>query len=739
MPSLYIFISSILPIHGADPDFKLLFMNTSDYKFCGFHRVASIVPDVKVADVNFNVDCIKSILASDALKHVDLAIFPELSITGYTCADLFLQPFLIEKAEEGIRTLLEHDADLMTVVGAPVAVNNKLYNCAVMIYGKEVVAIVPKTFIPNYGEFYERRWFESASGLKNQYIEFAGCHYVPFGTNLIINYKEIKLGAEICEDLWTPVPPSSFLAMHGADIIVNLSASNAVIGKQRYRRDLILQQSARCRCVYMYASAGLGESSTDLAFPGYAAVAENGAMLSEAESFTEYADEDLNTEECRKAIDSPIYKIAIADVDVERLKAERIKYNTFCDLTAINSEEKFVEVYIQTYEQLMNLTYKSQKIGFTEDEIRKSKTLTEIKQAQLSRNAVGEEIELISRYLDRTPFVPSDPKHRNENCTEIISIQCHGLLQRLRAIGYPKMIIGVSGGLDSTLALLVAVRTAKMAGMSAKDVIGITMPGLATTNRTHNNAWQLMEKLGCTALEIPIGKAVAQHFSDIGQDQKKYDATYENSQARERTQILMDYANKAGGIVIGTGDLSELALGWCTYNGDHISMYAVNTSVPKTLVEYLVEWFALKTKDEEIRKILFDIIDTPISPELVPAKEGKDEIEQKTEDLVGPYELHDFFLFHTLRNAFSPKKIYYLAVETFRGVYDDEVILHWLKTFYRRFFNQQFKRSCLPDGPKVGSVCLSPRGDWRMPSDASSAMWHRELEELSDNENSAQI
>ncbi|MDE6811758.1 MAG: NAD(+) synthase, partial [Muribaculaceae bacterium] len=366
----------------------------------------------------------------------------------------------------------------------------------------------------------------------------------------------------------------------------------------------------------------------------------------------------------------------------------------------------------------------------TSDSYIRVKAVAGSEQPEESCGHPDDEIDLLSSSLDRTPFVPTDARHRNENCSEIISIQCHGLLQRLRAIGCPKMVIGVSGGLDSTLALLVAVRTALMAGMSSNDVIGITMPGLATTNRTHDNAWHLMELLGCTAIEIPIGKAVAQHFSDIGQNPELYDATYENSQARERTQILMDYANKAGGIVIGTGDLSELALGWCTYNGDHMSMYAVNTSVPKTLVKYLVEWFALQEKNEDIRRILFDIIDTPISPELVPAKEGKDEIEQKTEDLVGPYELHDYFLFHTLRNAFSPKKIYYLAREAFRGVYDESVILHWLKIFYRRFFNQQFKRSCLPDGPKVGSVCLSPRGDWRMPSDASSYLWQKELEDL---------
>lgn len=673
-------------------------MRTSEYRKCGFHRVAAVVPDVKIADVDFNTSCILSILDTMIQENVEIALFPELSITGYTCADLFLHPFLIEKAETGIKKLLTKRKNILSIVGAPIVVGNKLYNCAVMIYAGKILAIIPKIFIPNYGEFYERRWFESASGLPNSVIEYAGESNIPFGTQLIINFKGMRLGCEICEDLWTPIPPSSKLAIDGADVILNLSASNATIGKQRYRRDLILQQSARCRCIYMYASAGLGESSTDLAFPGYCAIADNGSMLSEAKAFDESTD-DENFNSHSDLDKYKIHKLAIADIDVDRLRHERIRYNTFCDLNALNAKDKSSIIKIDIPEM--------EKIDRSE-----------------------KEIKLVSKYLDRAPFVPSDPNHRNENCSEIISIQCHGLLQRLRAIGYPKMIIGVSGGLDSTLALLVAVRTAKMAGMSPSDVIGITMPGLATTNRTHNNAWQLMEKLGCTAIEIPIGEAVARHFHDIGQDPQKFDATYENSQARERTQILMDYANKTGGIVIGTGDLSELALGWCTYNGDHMSMYAVNTSVPKTLVKYLVEWFALKEKDKDTRAILFDIIDTPISPELVPAKEGKDEIEQKTEDLVGPYELHDYFLFHTLRNSFSPQKIFFLAKEAFEGAYDETTILNWLKTFYRRFFNQQFKRSCLPDGPKVGSVCLSPRGDWRMPSDASSRMWQAQLEDL---------
>lgn len=691
-------------------------MNIQTFRYCGFRRVSAVVPTVKIADVDFNVDRICELNHSDFTTGTSVLLFPELSVTGYTCADLFLHPFLSDSAEKGIRQICRNtdpalnpdsssDEDrhnLLTIVGAPVRLTGKLYNCAVFIRAGRILAIVPKTFIPNYGEYYERRWFESAAGMDNTLIDYAGQKAVPFGQHLLIEHDGLTIGAEICEDLWTPIPPSSSLAMAGADVIVNLSASNAVLGKQRYRRDLILQQSARCRCAYIYASAGNGESSTDLAFPGYAAIAENGTMLGETPDFPDFND-SVKTH-FKSSIGNYTFSYATADIDAPRLQSERIKFNTFVDNV---SRDNLPDVLI---------------VGKCSE--KNSDCLTDGRRHKI------DEISPISGELNPMPFVPADADHRNDNCTEIINIQCHGLLQRLNAIGKPKMVVGVSGGLDSTLALLIAVRTAKLAGMSPSDVIAITMPGLATTNRTHNNAWQLMTKLGCTTVEIPIGMAVDRHFKDIGQNPESYDATYENSQARERTQILMDYANKTGGIVIGTGDLSELALGWCTYNGDHMSMYAVNTSVPKTLVRYLVEWFALKEKNEEIKKILFDIIDTPISPELVPAKEGKDEIAQKTEDLVGPYELHDFFLFHMLRNSFEPKKIYYLACEAFRDSYTPEVILKWLKTFYRRFFNQQFKRSCLPDGPKVGSVCLSPRGDWRMPSDASARLWLSQLEEI---------
>lgn len=670
-------------------------MNLHIFKSCDFRRVAAAAPEVKVADVKFNVGKIKETVQSRELRHASVITFPELCITGYTCADLFLQTFLIDSAEKGITDLcgFSNGMDLMFIVGAPVKVDGKLYNCAVFIRDGKILAIVPKTFIPNYGEYYERRWFESAAGMQNMLIDYAGQQDIPFGTHILVAHDGMTVGAEICEDLWTPIPPSSLLAMAGADVIVNLSASNAIIGKQLYRRQLILQQSARCRCAYIYASAGTGESSTDLAFPGYTAIAENGTMLSESDVFSHFSGIHADNKD-------KYGKISYADIDVERLQSERIKFNTFVDSFGRDTMQNIMVI---------------------------GKNKKHKKFAALPEGVEDENLTLVNNSANPMPFVPADPTHRNENCSEIINIQCHGLLQRLLAIGRPKMVVGVSGGLDSTLALLIAVRTAKLADMDPSDVVAITMPGLATTNRTHNNAWQLMTKLGCTTLEIPIREAVDVHFRDIGQNPQKYDATYENSQARERTQILMDYANKTGGIVIGTGDLSELALGWCTYNGDHMSMYAVNTSVPKTLVKHLVEWFARNEKDEEIRKILMDIIATPISPELIPASENKDEIAQKTEDLVGPYELHDFFLFHTLRNSFSPKKVYYLALEAFSGKYDDETILHWLKTFYRRFFNQQFKRSCLPDGPKVGSVCLSPRGDWRMPSDASSAGWLAEL------------
>lgn len=663
-------------------------MTIRNFYVCGFRKVAAVVPKVAVGDVDSNVNNIIRCIESEELKNSSLIVFPELSVTGYTCADLFLQDTLLKAAKDGIGEICMHSLhwpEKMIVVGAPIIHRNKLYNCAVFINDGRVIAYIPKTHIPNYGEYYEKRWFESALGLENTTIDGEDVS-VPFGTNIIVRHQGMRIGAEICEDLWVPVPPSSYLAIKGADVIVNLSASNESLGKSRYRRALILQQSARCRAAYLYASAGAGESSTDLAFAGYAAVADAGTMAAESPTFSS-----------RSYSCDAIDHLAVGDIDILHIKEDRKRYGTFGDLQ--NNLPQPLLLHSDNY-----------PLDWYTNE--------------------NDEIRPKTPEINRMPFVPSDPAHRSENCTEIINIQCHGLLQRLSAIHCHKIVIGVSGGLDSTLALLIAVRTLKMAGADPSDVIAITMPGEATTSRTRNNAMDLMQRLGCTCLEIPIGAAVAQHFKDIDQDPNKYDATYENSQARERTQILMDYANKTGGIVLGTGDLSELALGWCTYNGDHMSMYAVNASVPKTLVKYLVEWFAYDTTDAEIRRILLDICDTPISPELVPAAKKGEEIEQKTEDLVGPYILHDFFIYHTLRNGFNPVKIYRLACEAFKKEFDKETILKWERSFYRRFFSQQFKRSCMPDGPKVGSVCLSPRGDWRMPSDASSRQWLKMLDNI---------
>lgn len=635
----------------------------------GYVRVGAGVPNLKIADLEFNKERIIEMVADASAKGVRIFVMPELGVTGYTCADLFEQPLLLRKAEEAVLSIAEatKDLEIAFAVGCPVIAEGCRYNCAVMIGGGKVLGIVPKSHIPNYGEFYEKRWFESGARIKDDYLEF-GERTVAFGTDFLFDVYGVKVGIEICEDLWVPVPPSCRLAQAGADIILNLSASDELIGKHDYLLRLISQQSARCRCAYVYSSAGWGESSTDLVFAGNAIIAEDGSILdSERRFFTEPT-------------------ISMKDVDVEKLRNDRTRFSTYYD-----GCDSFPEIGI-------------------------------IKSGLESESETD-----LNPYVDPLPFVPNDEAKLNEHCEEIINIQARGLMQRLNAISCKNAVIGISGGLDSTLALLVTVRAFDLLHLDRKGITGITMPGMATTSRTHNNAVGLMEELGVTSLEIPIGKAVAQHFSDIGQDPEKYDVTYENSQARERTQILMDYANKVNGIVIGTGDMSELALGWCTYNGDHISMYGVNASVPKTLVKYLVKWFSTEF-GEKASKILLDIFDTPISPELVPS--GKDTITQKTEDLVGPYELHDFFMYHLLRNSFAPRKIFWLSQKAFAGKYDDATLLKWLRNFYRRFFNQQFKRSCMPDGPKVGSVCLSPRGDWRMPSDASSALWLSEIAEL---------
>ena len=642
----------------------------------GYLRVGAAVPTLRIGDVCYNVARIKELLKDAENRGADVVVMPELGVTGYTCGDLFDQILLMREAENGIKELAEATSEsrAMLVVGCPVMAFGRRFNCAIAMAGGHVVCAVPKIHIPNYGEFYEKRWFESGKGMTGKTIRFAG-EEVPFGVDIIIDFKDARIGIEICEDLWTPVPPSSLMSMSGADIILNLSASDELIGKHNYLISLISQQSARCRCGYVYASAGWGESTTDLVFSGNAIVAEDGAI---ADSKRRFGTEPI---------------LLLKDVDVEKLRGDRAKFSTFFDCIPSLPTYRIVEASVSEREE----------------------TLSPLNDM------------LPSWSPDPEPFVPNDANKLNEHCGEIINIQSYGLMRRLSAIECKKAVIGISGGLDSTLALMVTVHAFDKLGLDRKGIIGITMPGMATTSRTHSNAVGLMEELGVTVLEIPIGAAVKQHFSDIGQDPDKYDVTYENSQARERTQILMDVANKENAIVIGTGDMSELALGWCTYNGDQMSMYGVNASVPKTLVKHLVKWFA-SGMDGNVAGILLDIVDTPISPELVPS--GDDIIGQKTEDLVGPYELHDFFMYHILRNSFSPKKIFWLATNAFKGKYDERVIVKWMRNFYRRFFSQQFKRSCMPDGPKVGTVCLSPRGDWRMPSDASSAMWLKEVGEI---------
>lgn len=635
----------------------------------GYVRVCAAVPELKPADVDYNkTRIIAEILKADG-EGVDVMTFPELCITGYTCGDLFNQPDLVEAAGRALLEIADatRECRLLCALGAPALVRGRLYNCAFVISGGAILGAVPKIHIPNYGEFYEKRWFNSGMELSGAEIKI-GDSQVVVDPKIIFNFGGVNVGIEICEDLWVPVPPSCALSQNGADIILNLSASPAQVGKHDYQVALVSQQSARCRCGYVYASAGWGESSTDLVFAGNAIIASDGGVRDSGKNFFKRS------------------TLFVDDIDIEKLRNDRCKFSTFFDGVPKEMSYRFVDA----------MTERREPVDFPLE-------------------------------ADPHPFVPSDPAHLDERCEEIVNIQARGLMQRLNAIWCRNAVIGISGGLDSTLALLVAVRAFDMLGLDRKGIVGITMPGMATTSRTKNNAVGLMEELGVTALEIPIGKAVGQHFEDIGQDPERYDVTFENSQARERTQILMDYANKINAIVIGTGDMSELALGWCTYNGDHMSMYGVNASVPKTLVRHLVKWFASETRQREA-EILLDIVDTPISPELVPS--GSDKIGQITEDVVGPYELHDFFMYHLLRNSFGPRKIFWLAGKAFGEKYDNATILKWLRNFYRRFFNQQFKRSCMPDGPKVGSVCLSPRGDWRMPSDASSKLWLSEIDEI---------
>lgn len=605
-------------------------------------------------------------------KGVQIIAFPELSVTGYTCLDLFAQQTLLDGAEEALLQLVSNTADLdiLTIVGVPLRTENRLINAAVVFQKGAIRGVVPKTYLPNYKEFQEQRWFTSATELRESTISIGEEEY-PMGSHLLFRSGRLTAGIEICEDLWVPVPPSSLLAMEGANIIFNLSASNELIGKHAYLRSLICQQSARCMTGYVYASSGFGESSTDLVFAGNGIIAENGNLLAESPRFT--------MEE----------QLVISEIDIETLQNDRQVNTSFMYGTSGLPKEKAQVVDFQV--RIPD--------GFS-----------------------------LTRPVDPHPFTPSGEALK-ERCEEIFHIQVAGLAKRLVHAHAQTAVVGISGGLDSTLALLVTVMTFDALKMPRGQIIGITMPGFGTTDRTYTNACDLIRSLGVTLKEIPIKEACLQHFRDIDHDPSVHDVTYENSQARERTQLLMDVANQKNGLVIGTGDLSELALGWATYNGDHMSMYGVNGSIPKTLVKYLVEWVANHKVDDASRLTLLDIVDTPISPELIPADENGN-IKQKTEDLVGPYELHDFFLYHFLRFGSHPSKIYFLAQKAFAGIYDNATVKKWLYTFFRRFFQQQFKRSCLPDGPKVGSVSLSPRGDWRMPSDAMSRLWLEEIERI---------
>ena len=638
----------------------------------GFVKVAAAVPRVKVADCKFNSERLEGLITIAEGKGVQILTFPEMCITGYTCGDLFAQQLLLEQAEMALIQILNstRQLDIISILGMPVVVNSTVINAAVVIQKGKILGVVPKTYLPNYKEFYEQRWFTSALQVSENSVRLCG-QIVPMGNNLLFETAETTFGIEICEDLWATVPPSSSLALQGAEIIFNLSADDEGIGKHNYLCSLISQQSARCISGYVFSSSGFGESTTDVVFAGNGLIYENGYLLARSERF------------CMEE------QLIINEIDVECIRAER----------------------------RINTTFAANKANCPGKEA-----------VRISTEFVNSKDLNLTRTFNPHPFVPQGSE-LNSRCEEIFSIQIAGLAQRLLHTGAKTAVIGISGGLDSTLALLVCVKTFDKLGLSRKDILGITMPGFGTTDRTYHNAIDLMNSLGVSIREISIREACIQHFKDIGHDLNIHDVTYENSQARERTQILMDIANQTWGMVIGTGDLSELALGWATYNGDHMSMYGVNAGIPKTLVKHLVQWVAENGMDEASKATLLDIMDTPISPELIPADENG-EIKQKTEDLVGPYELHDFFLYYFLRFGFRPSKIYFLAQTAFSGVYDDETIKKWLQTFFRRFFNQQFKRSCLPDGPKVGSISISPRGDWRMPSDASSAAWLKEIAEL---------
>ena len=635
----------------------------------GFLKAAALSPALRVADCAYNTQQIITQLKDAAARGVKLAVFPEFCLTGYTCGDLFLQHTLQQGALTGLQSILDasRELDVVALVGLPLLVRGKLYNAAAVLCRGRLLGLVPKTYLPNYGEFYEKRQFTPGS-TEVEWVTVCG-QQVPFGTSLLFRCSEMPsfvLGVEICEDLWSALPPSTFHALAGATVVANLSASDETVGKAEYRRALVQNQSARLLCGYLYASAGHGESTQDMVFGGHDLIAENGTLLSEALPFAG--------------------GWAETEIDCQRMESERARNTSF---------EPSAEGY-QTVEFHLEPTETP-----------------------------------LTRWVDPTPFVPHDQRLRAQRCELILKMQADGLAKRLEHARAKTAVIGISGGLDSCLALLVAVRAMKQLGRPTTDVLAVTMPCFGTTRRTRSNAEILCDELHVSFREIDIAATVHSHFADIGQDEKVLDVTFENGQARVRTLELMDLANRTGGLVVGTGDLSELALGWATYNGDHMSMYGVNASVPKTLVRHLVQYEADIAASETLKTVLLDILDTPVSPELLPAKENGD-IAQKTEDLVGPYELHDFYLYHVLRFGFGPEKIFRLAKAAFAGraEYPDSVLYKWLRNFYWRFFAQQFKRSCLPDGPKIGSVTLSPRGDWRMPSDAAAALWLAELEQL---------
>ncbi len=649
----------------------------------GFIKAACASPLLKVADCKYNSQQILLCAKEASEKGAKIIVFPELSITAYTCSDLFFQKALQQAAEKSLEEIIENTRNLNSLifVGLPLARTEGIYNCAAAIFKGQLLALFAKSYLPNYGEFYERRQFTPfKQNQKTELINFAGFENILFGTDILIQDESdfsLSIACELCEDLWVPVPPSSRHILAGATIIANLSAGNEVIGKADYRRNLVKSHSARSLCAYLYANAGKDESTQDMVFAGHNLIAENGTLLAQSELFS----------------NQTIY----ADIDYERLCQERRRTTSFsvCKENVTGVPE-----------------YTIVKIGLL---------------ASAAKEKAKEE-KNFDRYVDPHPFVPSNKEERTQRCLEVINLQARGLAKRLSHINCQSAVIGVSGGLDSTLALLITCRAFDMVGIERKKITAITMPCFGTTKRTFKNACQLAFQCGVSIKEVEIKKSVRQHMRDIGQDENVHDVTYENCQARERTQVLMDYANKTNGIVIGTGDLSELALGWCTYNGDHMSMYGVNSSIPKTLVRYLVEWFATESEDSKNQKfsaVLRDVLNTPVSPELLPPKEGQ--ISQVTEDLVGPYELHDFYLYYLLRFGFSPSKIFFLAQKA-NLPYSDEEKLKWLKIFYRRFFSQQFKRSCMPDGAKVGTVNLSPRGDWRMPSDAQASLWLEEIE-----------